>query len=433
MKSTLSKSHINGPKASILSYITGFYIFSFYMELALRFPILQSIRYHFTFGLFLCGACLLKFMDDKKTSSNNLLRSKSVNIAYLLIALLGLYTVFSYARDISFVIYTDRVVKFALLSFLITVSVDNIKDLKVIMFFMLLAWFKLGSEGLIGWYTGGLVWQNQGIMRLHGAAPYLEHPNSFSGFALGCLPFCILLLKKNESLLQKIIFSTMIVFSLIIILYTGSRTGYMALLFISLYVFFKMDRNKCKIGILSGILMLALAPSIPDQYVERFNSSFTGKEAEGDSSGTRTIIIKDAFGVFANYPLGVGVQAFPTVRMDMYGRFQDTHNLYLEILTNTGLVGLIVFFLFIKRLLALIKLNRYKATTSTDLSNADKSYLDNLSHAIALFIIIRLFLGLFGMDLYEPYWWIALGYALAINNIVDKGTITNSNIVARKM
>ena len=45
-----------------------------------------------------------------------------------------------------------------------------------------------------------MVWFNQGIPRLHGPVGQLGHPNSFSGFAVGTLPFILYLyplLKKH--------------------------------------------------------------------------------------------------------------------------------------------------------------------------------------------------------------------------------------------
>jgi len=44
--------------------------------------------------------------------------------------------------------------------------------------------------------------------------------------------------------------------------------------------------------------------------------------------------------------------------------------------------------------------------------------LSELARAVSLFIIIRLGLGLFGMDLYEIYWWFILGLAISLNNII---------------
>jgi len=42
-----------------------------------------------------------------------------------------------------------------------------------------------------------------------------------------------------------------------------------------------------------------------------------------------------------------------------------------------------------------------------------------VAKAIMGFIVIRLALGLFGMDLYEPYWWFGAGLAFNLVFIAD--------------
>ncbi len=52
-----------------------------------------------------------------------------------------------------------------------------------------------------------------------------------------------------------------------------------------------------------------------------------------------------------------------------------------------------------------------------------EKHLNNLiffravSDAIIVFVVVRLLLGLFGMDLYEIYWWFAIGLSCALYNI----------------
>jgi hypothetical protein len=181
-----------------------------------------------------------------------------------------------------------------------------------------------------------------------------------------------------------------------------------------------MKKGKVKIFIISVIMMVALAPIIPEQYYERFSSIYTGKTAEGNSSNTRTIIMTDALKIYAKYPLGIGIQAFSTVRMEMFGRFQNIHMLYLEVLTNLGPIGLIVFFTFIYRLM---KLNRQniKLSHRSDGNRFDVDklmFLNALSKAVFFYLILRLIFGIFAMDLYEPHWWLMLGFIIAVNKLI---------------
>ena len=401
-----------------LAYCVGFYIFAFYLELHFRIPELQALRFQFTYGAFVGCWCLINILraKSKQTEFNAVTK-----VAFLLIFILGIYTIFSIDRPESLRIYNDRVVKFSLVAFFIYAAVDRVEDLRVILAFMILAWLKIGQEGFWGWLTGGLVWENQGIPRLHGSTNMFKHPNSYSGFAVGCLPFALFLFLCVKSNLLKLGFLTLIAFSVIIIVTTGSRTGYVAVLIGVIYFLAKSNIGKIRFIFLLTMFSIAAIYFIPIEYKERFQSIFSGQEKEGRSSEKRKEIISDAIRIYAEYPLGVGVQAFPKARYEMFGREQNTHNLYLEVLTNIGPFGLIVFLLFIQKL---IKLNLENINKLKDVNpqSLDHLLLLNLAKAIIGFILLRLLLGLFGMDLYEIYWWIALGFTLAITKLLHSSS-----------
>lgn len=407
----------------LLSYLVGFYIFAFYLELHFRIPILQSIRFQFTYGAIVGLFCLYKFQTDayKQASFNSVTKT-----TFLLIFIMGIYTIFSMDRPESITVYSDRVVKFALVSFFIYAATSKVEDLRVIMAFMLLAWLKIGQEGFMGWYTGNLVWENQGIPRLHGSTAMYGHPNSFSGFAVGCLPYTVFLLLCVKSNLLRLALLALLIFSLLIVVNTGSRTGYVAVVIGTLYFFLKLKAGKFKIILLALLTFSLTINLVPEHYKERFASIFTGEEKEGASSETRLEIITDALALYKKYPTGIGLQAFPKVRSEMFGRSQNTHNLYLEVLTNIGPIGLIVFFIFVLKIIGINKQN-IKSLEENYPPGANQQLLINLSKATIGFILMRLILGLFGMDLYEIYWWIALGFSLAIHKLIFLHSKTGIN------
>lgn len=402
-------------RGSLLSYLVGFYIFAFYLELHFRISSLEAIRFQFIYGAFVGGLCFISFL---KSSAKHEKLSSVTKTVFLFLLIMGIYTIFSLDRPVSIPIYIDRVIKFALVAFFIYTATNKVEDLRVIVAFMLLAWLKIGQEGFWGWYTGNLVWENQGIPRLHGSTTMYAHPNSYSGFAVGCLPYAIFLLMCVRSNLLRLGLLMLFCFSLLIVVNTGSRTGYVAVLLGSVFFFLKLKKGKFKIILLALLTFSLAATFVPEHYKERFFSIFTGEEKEGASSKKRIEIINDAVEVYKAYPLGVGIQAFPKVRDEMFGRTQDTHNLYLEILTNLGPAGLIVFGIFINQLIRLNKQNI--AALRQEPESVDQGFLLALCKATIGFICVRLLLGLFGMDLYEIYWWVALGFTLAITKLSNR-------------
>jgi len=292
----------------------------------------------------------------------------------------------------------------------------------------LLACLKLGQEGFVGRITGGLMWENQGIMRLNGSVPMYSHPNSFSGMALGTLPF-VYYFWRNATKYERLILLAIGIFSLNIIIYTGSRTGYVGLCAFIIHLFIR-SKNKRNFMIAATLFSVIFISLIPNDYIGRFDSIFTEKEKEGHSSEARIQIMKDAWQIFEEHPFGVGVSAFPKVRMQEFGRSQDTHNLYLQIATNLGVQGLIIVSLFIYKML--LTLNNIRLSAQQRILNlsdmgirhnneiiADLKFIESAALATSSFIVIRLVLGLFGMDLYEIYWWFALGITVALYSIMS--------------
>lgn len=401
------------------------YVIIWYLQIGFRIPALGAIRFEFIYAAILTVIAVL--FTPKINTDCPLL---PYIILYFLVIVIQVP--FSYDFDRSWDVFVDRIIKFAFMAFFIVAFVRSPIHLKYFLAAFLLACLKMGQEGFVGKITGSMIWENQGVMRLNGSTPLYAHPNSFSGMALGTVPFIYYLFPLCNKYLKALLVLLGLL-SLNIIIFTASRTGYVGLMvFLALIVY----RSKNKMKFLSILLLLLTITIffIPSDYIGRFTSIFTMEEKEGHSSEKRMEIQKDAWQIFTQNPLGIGVSAFPKKRMDTFGRNQDTHNLYLEIATNLGIQGVIVFFLFIISMLKMFKQvatnARDKLTEITDGSHTNSSLILDLklieatALATSAFIYVRLTLGLFGMDLYEIYWWFALGISISLYTMMN--TINNS-------
>jgi putative inorganic carbon (hco3(-)) transporter len=399
---------------SLLLLFCG-YVIIWYLQIGVRITALGAIRFEFIYAAVLTTLAL--FVAPK-------IDTKCPLIPYIVLYFLVIViqVPFSYDFNTSWDVFVDRIVKFAFMAFFIVSFVRSPTHLKFFLGAFLLACLKMGQEGLIGKITGGMIWENQGIMRLHGATPMYDHPNSFSGMALGTLPFVFYLWPLNNKYI-KLLLSIIAILSLNIVLYTGSRTGYVGFLFFALF-FALTSKNKKKFLILYFLIFIVTIPAIPADYIGRFDSIFSGKDKEGKSTEARKQILKDAWQIFEDHPLGVGVGAFPKIRMDTFGRSQDTHNLYLEIATNLGVQGLIIVGILIYKMITTLNNIRVSSSKMIGLLK-DSGQYDNelipdlkLIEAVALatiaFLFIRLTLGFFGMDMYEIYWWFAIGITMSL-------------------
>lgn len=413
--------------ATFLLFITARY-----MQWGARRDFLASLRAEFLLGVVVL-VMSIGVMSSRPVQLAGLRPARNVLIGIGLLFFIMLTQIpFAAAKDLAWTIFFDRVIKFAMMTFFMVALIRSPRAMRWFLFAFLASCFYITQESTRGQISGGLVWENQGIMRLHGAVPIYAHPNSLAGCAMGTLPYVIFLFPVLKSWRYKLLLLPLMVTALVCVIYTGSRTGYVALGVLLLY-WWSQSRHKIRNIAIAAVVGVVVFPLLPDQYVERFKS-IGGKEAEGNSKETRIVILKDAWEVLLRNPIGVGVASFPAVRLQMFNRKQDTHNLYLEVATNLGVHGFAVFCFLIYAMFAAIAearrmLNRESRRLLTLLKSPELSpslmplirrelddlrYLHAVAQATAGFLVVRLALGLFGMDLYEVYWWFAAGMAFCL-------------------
>lgn len=403
----------------VLLLFCGWILFN-YLQVGFRIPVLGVWRVELWYGIALALIAL---------AQGRSLSSPLTPLTVALFVCMAIQVPLSHDPTTSTRVFVDHVLKFAIVSVFIVAFVKGPREVKWFLAAFLLACLKMGEEGFLGTITGSLVWQNQGVMRLHGTTPIYEHPNSFSGMALGTLPFAFYLFPVCRRPLKAALL-ILAVFSCTIVLFSGSRTAYIGSIGFIAFIILK-SRRPIRTFAVVAILAAVTLPMVPADYVGRFDSIFTQEDKEGESTELRIQTLEDAWQVFTTHPFGIGVGAFPAVRKQMFGRLQDTHNLYLEVATNLGIQGFVVFMLFVLGMLTLLaRLGRQFdeqlaafGAPSRDPKVADPSirahYADlrlfkQTAIAVQGFLMVRLFLGLFGMDLYEIYWWFAMGLTIAL-------------------
>jgi len=419
------------------------YLLYMYLQGGIRWPVLGVIRFEFLMGIVLLPVAIATVARQSVPEENSIVRW-----SYCLLAVMLIMVGLSHFPAFSWDVFWNRGVKFAAYGLFIVAFVTSPRYLRWFLFAFLLAFFKMGLEGLLGTITGSLIWENQEIPRLHGATPSYEHPNSFSGTQLGVLPFLYYFYPLLPRLWQIAVL-VQLALCTNVVLRTGSRTGYLAFL-AAVASFIWLAKSRVR-AVAVVVLAAAIAiPMLPADYVGRFSSIFEDKSEVGQdtSVGKRKEILVDATEVFTSHPFGVGVGAFPLVREQMFGRKQDTHNLYLEVATNLGIQGIIVFVGFVSALwIALTRLRRrlerhLAALAQLKLTgdeaaahSADVQLLLACAKSTWVFLLIRLVLGVFGMDMYEIYWWFMSGLTIAtirLTTIAEQRTLILARAAGRE-
>jgi putative inorganic carbon (HCO3(-)) transporter len=417
-------------------------IFVWWLEVGLRIPILAAIRFEFLLAATAIVMTVMRWRSSAQPRARAQQRKVEDNsdIARCIIIFIVVLTIslpLAINFDIAWDRFFNRVVKLALIGALISQFVVSPTTLRIYLFTLLLAFMKIGQEAFLGKITGSMVWENQGVPRLHGTSDTMfGDPNSLSGKTVSTVPWIWYLYPTIQRNWVKLLVVLQLVFAINIIIFTGSRTGYLTFIAGAILIVLFSKQKKGRLILLLTVVAISVVTFLPQEYQGRFMSTFTGQEAEGQSSASRKALLTDSFNAFLDNPLGIGIGCFPTYQALGNRNAQDTHNLYTQLLAETGIQGFLCFVALLtivvrkvarsrRAFMTIIdKLQTYRAaagsqsrdsTLDMELSNA--RLLFATANALIVFILLRLILGVFGHDFLEIYWWLAAGMAMALHNM----------------
>lgn len=125
------------------------------------------------------------------------------------------------------------------------------------------------------------------------------------------------------------------------VVYSYSRGGYLAFLFGAIVVIFKY-RNTAKILVPIIFIGLIGIANLPASVTERFTTIGANKESRDESAESRFVFWEVAFARFGEKPvLGWGYRTVQDPRINPHK--MDTHNFYVKMLVEGGLVAFITF------------------------------------------------------------------------------------------
>jgi len=176
---------------------------------------------------------------------------------------------------------------------------------------------------------------------------FLEHYNGLAGYLNLVIPFCIAFAVRGGDPTLRKLGRWVFVLASVALLLTQSRGGllaYVAILVTSA-CFFAPNRKSRMRRIAVVLIACLIAGVVAGLFFERLT------EIDDFTAVSRLAIWGGAFATFAHSPvIGAG---FGNLRMLMGGLLDlpegwvgDAHNLYLELLAETGIVGLLAFALF---------------------------------------------------------------------------------------
>lgn len=191
-------------------------------------------------------------------------------------------------------------------------------------------------------------------------APLSNNPHQMSIY-LSPLPFLgILLLNKRKSLLRKVIIIIFILFLVYFIFNTESFKGIMGL-YLSVFVFlgltiFKYIKKKQRIFLLILLGLLFILPII--LFIGTLTSYGVEYFSENDYEGGRLYLYKEAIEIIKTSPI-IGHGAGGHVWSPKQEVFADSHQTFLTIIIQAGITGLLLFLVFLNKILKVYLKNAY--------------------------------------------------------------------------
>ncbi|OQW65359.1 MAG: hypothetical protein BVN29_10120 [Nitrospira sp. ST-bin5] len=247
-------------------------------------------------------------------------------------------------------------------------------------------------------------------------------PNDTAMLLIAGVPLAVFWLIESKVLILRAIFLASVVLLLFSMVLTGSRGGFVALIFISALMYIK---RPTMLATFIGILLVALLISFaPQSYWTRMETLTKGKELQGSSSlNKRAELQRRGVEIFLSNPiLGVGPNNFGESFLlagqnrggsgARIGSNADkgfglvAHNMYLEFFVENGLfAGLLLLAIFHKATKYLLIYDQHFAAGFTYFG---------IGYSLALALLGMLISGLFLSQGKNSVLWFLVGVGLSL-------------------
>jgi O-antigen ligase len=294
--------------------------------------------------------------------------------------------------------------------------VDTPKKFRILVWWYALLVFYLDAVSLVNYYTGKGAFA-QGIDRATGATSAAGNANEL-GTTLACtFPLFLLLALRESAPWRRILAGGLGAAALWGMVLTGSRASLLGFLGGLIYLWWRSGK-RVVLGVAGVAVIVAGYFAIPDQYQGRYQT--IGTSHLDESSQARVITWLTGLQMVADRPLfGVGAGCFGVARAMAYSPeshrvWLESHSLYVQVLTELGLVGAAAFFLFVSRFL---RLNRRVAARLAALPRrwrVERAVIEGIFGGLVVLLVA----GVFGHSLYRRTWYLYAGLGLAMWRIL---------------
>jgi putative inorganic carbon (HCO3(-)) transporter len=249
------------------------------------------------------------------------------------------------------------------------------------------------------------------LNRLSGSPYDVINPNGLA--AITCTILLFLYYLAGLSWVTSLAFVALAPVCLYALVLTGSRSGVVALAVIFAAILMK-SRHRLLIGVVGVVaIVVAFQFLTPDQQ-DRYLSLFGSGEKNLETADQRFDGMQADYLVALRRPLlGHGLGTSREANANYGGRDQPSHNLYLELVQELGVIGLAIFLLFLKAILAAsVRLKRAYAGAEV------AAFPVRLVDALQVWLWMNLIFSLASYGLSDYEWYLMGGLLLVLRRFV---------------
>lgn len=304
-----------------------------------------------------------------------------------------------------------------LIVYFLTINIVNTERLFFLFLISYLLYsLKMAQFGAINWIQRGFSFEDYGLTGtpgwFHNSGEYSIQMIIYGSLAIAFVTS----LRDHWGSLKKWILYIAAIFGYLAVMGSSSRGAQLALAVIAVLFFIK-QKNGLKGLVVLTVFSVLLFFLLPEEQMERFRIA-----GEDGSSLQRFAYWKAGIETIKEFPvLGIGYNNWMSYLLYKYPdgvgpgqRIQESHNIFIQVATETGLTGLVFFLLM--AIYAFVNNSRTRKM-ATKIEN--KLFI-NLSYGLDAGLIGYLVAGFFVTVLYYPFFWIQLTMIVMLNSVTKK-------------
>lgn len=355
------------------------------------------------------------YVIQKRTSQESLFPSGlESRLLAIFIFLVSLSIPFSLWPGGSIATLTDFFAKSLVVFLLSAQLLTSMIRFKRMMVYIVLFCLIISIIAILGYQNGTLI---EGY-RMQGAWGGINsNPNDFALTINLIIPFGLAFYAVNRRIFQKLLCVAFIFLSIGAILLSFSRGGLFTLATILvLYIWKTVRQGKIlKYALPLLLMLLAFIVMLPDSYSERLQSIMDSSKDKTGSSQARWDSAVQTLKIIEENPIfgvGVGMNVLSLNEKGFY--WSRVHNVYLQIASEIGIPGMIVFVLLVIRLV-----RSARQIQCQFWNESERQELVAFANASEISLMAFSVAALFHPVAYHFYFYYISGFAVALKGISD--------------